>query len=126
MELNQKEKELRIVLNAAATSAFETMVARLKEEMSTIKIQASHFVSFLVTDFMEAHFEKDKDILIAEFFDSDAYHESERKKAKGKENYEELMADALERAKRIKGKRRRKYVRKGTQTPPSETKEGGL
>jgi len=70
------------------------------------KVQASQFVSFLVADFIEAHFEKDKVVLIAEFFDSDAYYEAERKKAKGAPNYEELMANALDEARKIKGKRR--------------------
>jgi len=126
MEALKKEKELRIVLNPSATRAFEMMLARLRAEMPTIKVQASNFVSFLVTDFLEAHFERDKEVLIAEFFDSDAFHEAERRKAKGHENYEELMAEALERAKRIKGKRRRKYTRKGIETPSPETKDGGL
>ncbi len=115
-ELDQ-ERELRIVLDGAATAAYEMMVSRLKEAVSTIKVQPSHFVSFLLVDFMEAHFEKDMAVLIAEFFDSDAFYEAERKHAKGKSNYEELMADALERARKIKAKRRRKPVSRKMQSP---------
>ena len=110
-------KELRIVLDAAATEALETMVQRMKDEISAIKVQPSHFVSFLVSDFLAAHFEKDMAVLIAEFFDSDAFHEAERRNAKGKSNYEELMQEALDRACKIKGKRRRKIVRKQRQVP---------
>ncbi len=109
-------RELRIVLDARATSAYEAMVARMRDTVSTIKLQPSHFVSFLLVDFMEAHFEKDMAVLIAEFFDSDGFYETQRKLAKGKTNYEELMADALEQAKRIKARRRRKILRKKKQT----------
>ena len=110
-----ESKELRIVLNTVATGAFEAMLTSMREAVPTIKVQPSAFVSFLVTDFFMAHFEKDKAILIAEFFDSDGFYELARKKAKGSANYEELMAEALQAAKEIKGKKRRKPVRKGTQ-----------
>jgi hypothetical protein len=110
-----QEKELRIVLDAAATVALETMVQRMKDAVSAIKVQPSHFVSFLVADFLEAHFERDMAVLIAEFFDSDAYHEAERKLAKGNADYEELMQAALDRARKIKGKKRRKAVLKKRQ-----------
>ena len=46
--------------------------------------------------------------MIAEFFDSDAYFEAARKKAKGSADYEEKMAAALSDAQKIKAKRRRK------------------
>lgn len=106
-------KELRIVLDTAATSAYDAMVARMKEDIPTIKVQPSHFVSFLVADFLAAHFDKDKAVFVAEFFDSDAYFEAARRKARSANNYEDLMAAALEEARRIKDKRRQKTVRKG-------------
>lgn len=102
------KKELRIVLDMEATKAFESMVAVLKTETPAIKIQPSHFVSFLVADFFVTHFEKDKPVLIAEFFNSDAYFDAARKKAKGSTDYEEQMADALSDAQKIRSKRRRK------------------
>ena len=109
-------RELRIVLDAPATQALEEMVRRMKEEVSAIKVQPSQFVSFLVADFLEAHFEKDRAVLIAEFFDSDAFHEAERKLAKGRANYEELMQAALDQALKIKGRKRRKVVRNKKET----------
>ena len=115
MNEESKLKELRIVLSAGATNAYEAMIARMKEDVTTIKATPSHFVSFLVADFFAAHFEKDKAVLIAEFFDSDAFYEAARKKAKGSPNYEELMAEALESAQRLRGKKRRSSVRKGRQ-----------
>ena len=105
-----KSKELRIALTAEAASFFDKMVARLKEEMPTIKLYPSHVISFLVVDFFSAHFEKDKDIFIAEFFDSDAYYEAARKKAKGLPEYEDLMAKAMAEAKAIKTKKRRQVA----------------
>jgi hypothetical protein len=110
-----ESKELRVVLDAGATNAYEAMVARMKEEVSTIKVQPSQFVSFLVADFMAAHFEKDKAVFIAEFFDSDGFHEAARRKAKGSENYEDQMDAAIQEARRIKDKKRNKVVRKGRQ-----------
>jgi hypothetical protein len=88
------------------------MVAQLKIEMPTIKIQPSQFVSFLIQDFFTAHFEKDKETLIAEFFDSDSYYETARRKAKGLPDYEDLMAKALVEAKAIKAKKRRQSASK--------------
>lgn len=110
--MSDQQRELRIVLDGPATAAYEAMVSRMKEAVPTIKVQPSHFASFLFVDFMDAHFEKDMAVLIAEFFDSDAFYELERRKAKGKEDYEEQMADALERARKIRTRKRRKTVRK--------------
>jgi len=102
------KKELRIVLDEGATNAFHLMVQALKSEMATVKIHPSQFVSFLVADFFQSHFEKDKPVLIAEFFDSDTYFDAARKKARGSDSYEEQMAAALAEAQKIKSKRRRK------------------
>ena len=113
--MSEQSRELRVVLDASATAAYESMVAGMKEAVPQIKVQPSHFVSFLLVDYLEAHFEKDKAVLIAEFFDSDAFHEAERKLAKGKPDYEERMQAALDSARQIKGKKRRKVVRKKRQ-----------
>ncbi len=115
--MSDQQQELRIVLDSPATAAYKAMVSRMKEAVPTIKVQPSHFASFLFVDFLEAHFEKDMAVLIAEFFDSNAFFESERRKAKGEMDYEELMADALERACKIKARKRRKITRKIRQNP---------
>jgi hypothetical protein len=116
-------RELRVVLDSAAAAAFEAMLARMKEAVPQIKVQPSHFVSFLLVDYLEAHFERDKVVLITEFFDSDAFHEAERKLAKGKPDYEERMQAALDRARQIKGKKRRTVVRKARQSVKAEKSE---
>ena len=100
-------RELRIVLSSDAAQAYETMLSRLKAEMPQVKAQPSHFVSFLVADYLNAHFERDKAVLVAEFFDMDAFFTAERKKARGMPDYDEQMQAALDRARQIKSKRRR-------------------
>lgn len=115
-------KELRIALTPEAAQVYDKMVARLKEDMPTIKLYPSQVVSFLVIDFFTAYFEKDKDVFIAEFFDSDAYYESARKKAKGAPNYEDLMAKAMAEAKAIKTKKRRQIAAKINK--PAKADEG--
>lgn len=109
-------KELRIALSPEATQVYDKMADLLKKEIPTIKLHPSQVVSFLVMDFFAAHFEKDKDVLIAEFFDSDAYYQAARKKAKGSPNYEDRMAKALTEAKAIKGKKRRQSAAKSNKT----------
>lgn len=108
MSTGSSKQELRIVLDSAATNAFNMMVQLLKAEMATVKIHPSQFVSFLVADFFQSHFEKDKAVLIAEFFDSDSYFDAARTKARGSNDYEAQMATALAEAQKIKSKRRRK------------------
>ncbi len=108
MSPKSQSKELRVALDAEATRSYKLMVQKLKEVVPTIKVHPSQFVSFLVSDYIVAHFEKDQDVLIAEFFDSDTFYQQQRKQAKGKPNFEELMTKVLEQAQKYKGKRRRK------------------
>ena len=108
MSPESKSKELRIALDVEATQSYKLMIQKLKEVVPTIKVHHSQFVSFLLTDYLVAHFEKDQDVLIAEFFDFDTFYQQQRKQAKGKLNFEELMTKALEQAQKYKGKRRRK------------------
>lgn len=108
MSSESQAKELRVALDAEATQSYKLIVQKLKEVVPTIKVHPSQFVSFLLTDYLAAHFEKDQDVLIAEFFDSDTFYQQQRKQAKGKQNFEELMARALEQAQKIKSKKRRK------------------
>ncbi len=121
MSKELKPKELRVVLDAESSLAYEAMVQRVKEVVPTIKVHPSQFVSFLVSDFYLAHFEKDRDVLVAEFFDSDSFYQVQRKQAKGKVNFEDLMAKALEQAQKYKSKKRRKakFISAGNATPAS-------
>lgn len=115
--------ELRVVLDAEASLAVEEMISILKSEMSALHIRKHQFVSFIVLNFMEAYFNKDKEVLIAEFFDSDAFHEGERQKAKGNDNYEELLEESIKLARKIRSKRRRLTSRASSAAIPQEPTE---
>lgn len=121
MEPKALEKEcLRVALDRVAAQSYLNMVERLKAENTFIKIQPSQFVSFLVADFFKTYFEKDLAVLVAEFFDSDSYYESERHKARGAANYEEALETALARARAVKAKKRGNAVRKVGRPPKSK------
>lgn len=112
-----KKEILRVALDRESTAAYSAMVERLKAENPHVKFQASAFVSFLVTDFHRTYFEKDLAVLVAEFFDSNAFYESERKKAKEGSSYEEVLGAALTQARHIKSKRRTHAPRKAVRPP---------
>jgi hypothetical protein len=118
-----KMKELRVALDAESSLAIESMLKRIKEVVPTIKVHPSQFVSFLVSDFYLAHFEKDKEVFIAEFFDSDSYYQAQRKEAKGQANFDELMAKALEQAQKYKSKKRRRAKSVSPEIPDPVVKE---
>lgn len=84
----------------------------MKSENPYVKVQPSAFVSFLVSDFYAAYFEKDLGFLLAEFFDSQSYYESQLKLAKSEGSFDVVMSEALSAIKRIKGKKRGKLGRK--------------
>jgi hypothetical protein len=113
--MRKAKSELRIVLDEAGTHAVLTMIEQLKAEMPWIKAQPSQFVSFLVADFIETYFAKDKAVLVAEFFDSNSFHDAARREARGKENFEEHMDAAVKLARKIKARRRQPKVRNSAQ-----------
>lgn len=105
---------LRVALNKDATDAYAQMVNRLRSENPSVKIQPSAFVSFLMKDFFATYFEKDMGILIAEFFDSKSFYESQMKRAQSDGNsFEKVMADTLDSITKIKSKSRCMAEKKG-------------
>lgn len=103
------EKEvLRVALDKKATQSFLQMANRLKAESPHVRVQPSAFVSFLVSDFYATYFEKDLEILVAEFFDSKSFHEAQLQQAKAEGNFEEVMSESLVMIQKIKAKARRK------------------
>lgn len=103
------EKEvLRIALDKNAALAFAQMANRLRAENQHVRVQPSAFVSFLVSDFFATYFEKDLGILVAEFFDSKSYHETQLQQAKTQGDFERVMSESLITIRRIKARARRK------------------
>jgi hypothetical protein len=85
------EKEvLRIALDKKATDCFKAMASRLKGENPRVRFQPSAFVSFLVSDFFSSYFEKDLNVLVAEFSDSKSYYEEQLQKAKSHDEFEKV------------------------------------
>lgn len=111
LEPEQKEV-LRVALDKAAANAYKQMTDRLRLESPFLKVHPSAFVSFLVADFCTTYFEKDMDILVAEFFDSQSYYEDQLGKAKSGNSFEETMTATLSTIKKIKSKKRGKMGRK--------------
>ena len=114
------KQEQRIVLDASATHSYNLMIRALKAEMATVKVNPSQFVSFLVADFFQTYFEKDKAVLVAEFFDSDRYFDAARKKARGLDDYDDQIAAALAEVQKIKSKRRRKTTNAAASKPKAK------
>ncbi len=120
------EKEiLRIALNKQAAQDYVRMVSRLKAENPDVWVQPSAFVSFLVSDFYATYFEKDLEILVAEFFDSKSYYEAQLQRVKSQGDFEKIMSMTLTEIKRVKAKTRRKshQRRKSKTTSPTNSVE---
>ena len=71
---------VRVVLDREASLSFDRMAQALRAEGS-VRLSPSKLVSFVVQLFFSNHFDKDKEILLGECFDSKAFIESELKKA---------------------------------------------
>lgn len=107
------EKEvLRVALDKQAAQDFAQMANRLKAENPHVRVQPSAFVSFLVSDFFATYFEKDLGILVAEFFDSKNYHESQLQQAKAEGDFEKVMSESLVTIRKIKARARRTNTQK--------------
>lgn len=108
VERPNKKDILRVALDSKATSSYEKMIGRLKENNPWVRFYPSEFISFLVSDYFETHFENDLEILTAAFFDSHGFINSETQRAKNSANFEDAMREALEKAEKIRSKVRRK------------------
>ena len=82
------------------------MIETLRTDQASVKVQLPVLVNFLVCDFFQTYFAKDKQVLVSEFFDSDTFYELARKHAKGRADYEDLMASAINEARKLKSSKR--------------------
>ena len=114
---------LRVALDKKATQAVGAMTNKMKEANYPLKLNPSQFVSFLVHDFFETYFEKDIEVLIAAFFDSHKYLNTETQAYKGKGNYEESMRAALAKAENIRAGKRNGGHNKNRKTRQVEPKD---
>ena len=97
---------LRVALDSKAVQAFESMAVALKSVDPAVQFSPSEFVSFVIYDFSQNYFNKNFDMLLATFFNSKAYVKAQTKKA-SRENFDEVLREALDRARKIKLKMRK-------------------
>ncbi len=104
---------LRIVLDKRGTSCHDKMMERLKAANEFVKVHPSELVSFLVADYFETYFERDMEVLVAEFFDSRIYLTGEIEKDENHADPAEAMKRATAFIERIRSKRRGQVVPRG-------------
>lgn len=81
---------LRVALDENAMRAFEDMVQSLKAE-SYVRLTPSKFISFLTYFYFQNYFEKDRELLTSEFFDSKDFVAQELKKIKDPKEMEAAL-----------------------------------
>lgn len=104
---------LRIVLDKRGTECHDKMMERLKAANEFVKVHPSELVSFLVADYFETYFERDVEVLVAEFFDSRSYLTGEIQKDENLTDPAEAMKRATTFVEQIRSKRRGQAVRRG-------------
>lgn len=109
---------VRVVLDRDASLSFDRMAQVLRNEGSA-RLSPSKLVSFIVQLFFASHFDKDKEILLGEFFDSKAFVEGELKKADPSE-----IGVVLERA-MLKVRRMQELKKRGMKSAKTRSNEDG-
>ncbi len=89
------------------------MIERLKAANEFVKVHPSELVSFLVADYFETYFERDMEVLVAEFFDSRSYLTGEIQKDENLADPTEAMKRATAFVEQVRSKRRGQSVRRG-------------
>jgi hypothetical protein len=116
---------LRIILDKRGTECHDKMLERLKAANEFVKVHPSELVSFLVADYFETYFERDIEVLVAEFFDSRSYLTGEIQSDENLADPAEAMKRATAFVEQIRSKRRGQTVRRGrrksTVTTANET-----
>jgi hypothetical protein len=108
-----QRETLRIILDKRGTECHDKMIARLKAANEFVKVHPSELVSFLVADYFETYFERDIEVLVAEFFDSRSYLTGEIQKDENLADPADAMKRATAFVEQIRAKRRGQTVRRG-------------
>ncbi len=98
--LAESSEVLRINLDKTAIAALEQMTKALKEE-SYVRITPSKFISFLTRFYFERYFDKDREILSSEFFDSKEFVANELKKTKDGTDVATLLEQSMRKLRRM-------------------------
>lgn len=97
---DEAQSVLRIVLDAEAIRAFESMSQSLKAE-SYVRLTPSKFISFLTRYYFQNYFENDRELLTSEFFDSKDFVENELKKVKDPSEIEAVLEQSMRKVRRM-------------------------
>ena len=100
-----KEREatqvlLRVALDKEAVLAFESMAQSLKDE-SHVRLTPSKFIGFLTQFYFNNYFEKDRELLASEFFDSKEFVATELKKVRNASEIESVLEQSMRRLRRM-------------------------
>ncbi len=91
---------LRVALDNEAVHAFESMAHSLKAE-SYVRLTPSKFISFLTQFYFQHYFEKDRELLASEFFDSKEFVAGELKKVRSVSEIEAVLEQSMRKVRRM-------------------------
>jgi len=91
---------LRVALDSEAIRAFESMVQSLKAE-SYVRLTPSKFISFLTQFYFQHYFEKDRELLASEFFDSKEFVAAELRKVRDASEIEGVLEQSMRKVRRM-------------------------
>ena len=96
----------RVVLNSKSTDDLNYIIEDLKKDGPYMKGGPSDLVSFIISEFRQKFFEKEKAVLKNQFFDNKSYVKDRILKSKSEDEfYEEMKAVLKERDKTLKKNR---------------------
>lgn len=122
---------LRVALDEKAMRAFEGMAQSLKSE-SYVRLTPSKYISFLTCFYFQNYFEKDRELLISEFFDAKDFVAQELKKVKDPEGMEAALELTMRKVRKMQelkdkvGRSKRGSRRVAKFNAKSHKKEDGL
>ena len=110
-EEGSPKESLRILLDDVAAKDCEWMESELKSQGSHIKLTSSKFISYLVKDYKNNYFSKNKKKLSKVFFDSKEFIAAELKKAQTPEAVEQILKMAMKNIAKGQASKKRKLIK---------------
>ncbi|MCB9061370.1 MAG: hypothetical protein H6622_07615 [Halobacteriovoraceae bacterium] len=104
-----KQTQFRVLLDTNAQEALTEMLQELKDSGDFVKINPSRLVSWIVEGFKKESFEKKKDKIIQDHFNSKEYLRDLATKIQSSDNAADILANALQ---KIQMRNKRTNVKK--------------
>lgn len=112
-----KQAQFRVLLDTNAQEALTEMLQELKDSGDFVKINPSRLVSWIVEGFRKESFEKKKDQIIQDHFNSKEYLRDLATKIQSSDNAADILANALQ---KIQMRNKRTNVKKSKKEKPAE------